>query len=77
MPSAHELLAARVRHIAAIRRRVVAAVLVSFAFAWGVIAWDGSMGHTTTAQVTTTSSSDSSSSSPSSGDASTLTTSQS
>jgi cytoskeletal protein RodZ len=48
-----ERLAARARRIGLIRRRVVAAVLATFVLAWGAIAWDGSMGTTTTAQVTT------------------------
>jgi len=36
-----ELLAARVRRVRAIRRRVTAASLATFALAWGVIAWTG------------------------------------
>ena len=55
MPSAHELLAARAARIRTIRHRVVAATLAAFALAWGVVAFDGSMGETTaTAQTTTT-----------------------
>ncbi len=59
-PAAMELLAARARRISSIRRRVAAATLAMFALAWGVVAWDGSMGttDTATAHVTTTSSSD-------------------
>jgi hypothetical protein len=75
MPSAHELLAARARRIAVIRRRVVAAVVASFALAWGVIAWEGSTGNTTTAHVSTTSATATATSSPD--DSATLTTSQS
>lgn len=39
-----EALAARARRAAAIRRRVVAATLATFALAWGVIAFHGAMG---------------------------------
>jgi hypothetical protein len=56
MPSAHaqELLAARARRRSVIRNRVVAAVLATFALAWGAVVWDGSMGEpTATAQTTT------------------------
>jgi hypothetical protein len=82
-PDAKALLAARARRLTAIRRRIAAAVIASFALAWGVIAWDGAMGAetTTTAQVTTsatatpTASTDDGSSAPD--DSSTLTTSQS
>jgi hypothetical protein len=58
--SARERLAARARRMAVIRRRVLVATLATFALAWGVIAFDGSMGSTTTASTqaaTTTSSS--------------------
>jgi hypothetical protein len=59
--SARERLAARARRIAVIRRRVLVATLATFALAWGVIAFDGSMGSTTTAstQAATTPSSSS------------------
>ena len=55
---ARERLAARARRMTLIRRRVVVATLAAFALAWGVIAFDGSMGSTTTAstQPATTSS---------------------
>jgi hypothetical protein len=74
MPSAiaQEKLAARARRISALRRRVVAAVLVTFALAWGVVAFDGSMGAETT-KVASTSSTDTSSPD----DGSTLSTQQS
>ena len=49
----HPALAARRRHIAALRRRVVAAVLATFVLAWGAVVWDGSMGATTTTAQTT------------------------
>jgi hypothetical protein len=49
---AQELLAARARRVTAIRRRVIAAVVASFALAWGVVAWDGSMAGETTASTT-------------------------
>jgi hypothetical protein len=42
--SPQEKLAARARHIATLRRRIVAGVLATFVLAWGVIAFDGSMG---------------------------------
>jgi hypothetical protein len=42
-------LAARARRVARIRRRVAAATLAAFALAWGVIAWNGSMGASTAA----------------------------
>jgi len=58
---AHELLAARAARIRRIRQRVVAGTVAAFALAWGVIAFDGSMGAeaTTTAQATTSSSTNS------------------
>ena len=50
--SARERLAARARRTALIRRRVLVATLAAFALAWGVIAFGGSMGtSTTTASV--------------------------
>ena len=49
---ARERLAARARRASNLRRRVMAGALASFAIAWGVIAFDGSMG--VTAQTTTT-----------------------
>ena len=49
-----ERLAARARRASNLRRRVVAAALASFALAWGVNAFDGSMG--VTAETTTTAS---------------------
>ena len=51
---ARERLAARARRASNLRRRVVAGALTSFALAWGVIAFDGSMG--VTADTTTTAS---------------------
>ena len=50
---ARERLAARARRASNLRRRVVAGALASFALAWGVIAFDGSMG--ATADTTTAS----------------------
>jgi len=52
---AHELLAARAARIRRIRHRVLAGTVAAFALAWGVVAFDGSMGAetTTTAQATT------------------------
>ena len=52
---AHELLAARAARIRRIRHRVVAGTVAAFALAWGIVAFDGSMGAetTTTAQATT------------------------
>ena len=81
MPSAQarELLAARARRVTLIRRRVVAAVLATFVLAWGVIAFDGSMGATAEIAASTASPQDTSTSpsSSSSDDGATLTTSQS
>ena len=86
-----ERLAARARRISVLRRRVVASTLATFALAWGVVAFTGSMGtaSTTTAQVPTatatattspdssSSSSDTTTSGDSSSSAAPLTTSQS
>jgi cytoskeletal protein RodZ len=69
--SARERLAARARRMAVIRRRVLVATLATFALAWGVIAFDGSMGSTTTASTqaaTTTSSASNGATSSSSND---------
>jgi hypothetical protein len=89
MPSAiaQEKLAARARRIRRLRQRIVASVLAAFVLAWGVVAFDGSMGaETTTVASTTTSASDTATATPtatatttqSDGDASApLTTSQS
>jgi hypothetical protein len=44
---------ARARRIALIRRRVVVATLATFAMAWGVIAYDGSMGTPSTTAAST------------------------
>ena len=49
--AARELIAARARRVGAIRRRVTAAALATFALAWGVIAWHGSMGTTSVASA--------------------------
>jgi hypothetical protein len=49
------VLAARARRVARLRRRAVAATLSTFVLAWGMIAWQGSLGTktgTATAQVT-------------------------
>jgi hypothetical protein len=54
MPAAaRERLAARARRVARIRRSILAGTLAAFVLAWGVIAFDGSMG----AQATATSAS--------------------
>ena len=90
---AHELLAARAARIRTIRHRVVAGTVAAFALAWGIVAFDGSMGAettTTTAQATSastddtttsssadTTSSDATAASSSSTGSSTLSTSQS
>ena len=47
MTRAQELLAAKARRVRLARRRVVAATLAAFVLAWGVVAFDGSMGATT------------------------------
>jgi hypothetical protein len=90
MPSAiaQDKLAARARRVRSLRQRVVASILATFVLAWGVVAFDGSMGaeSTTVASTgTSTTSTDSTSStatssdtgSSSSDDGSTLSTSQS
>ena len=89
MPSAiaREKLAARARRIRRLRRRIAAAVLATFVLAWGVVAFDGSMGTeattvagtSTTTPETTTSSTDSTDATTSPGDdsAARMTTSQS
>ena len=84
---AHELLAARAARIRTIRHRVVAGTVAAFALAWGIVAFDGSMGAetTTTAQATsastttdtTASADDTSAPDSSSDDSSTLSSSQS
>jgi hypothetical protein len=53
-----ERLAARARRVSRLRRRIVAGTLASFVLAWGVIAFDGSMG--VSAQTTRTASTQSS-----------------
>ena len=59
MPSAiaQEKLAARARRIRSLRQRIVASILATFVLAWGVVAFDGSMGaeSTTVASTGTTS----------------------
>jgi len=82
MPSAiaQDKLAARARRVRSLRRRVVASILATFVLAWGVVAFDGSMGAesttvASTASTATTTSTDSSS--PSQDDGTTLSTSQS
>ena len=54
MTKAQELLAAKARRVRLARRRVVAATLAAFVLAWGVVAFDGSMGATTVASTGTT-----------------------
>ena len=44
MTKAQELLAAKARRVRLARQRVVAATLAAFVLAWGVVAFDGSMG---------------------------------
>jgi hypothetical protein len=50
--AAREAVAARARRLSLIRRRVVAATLAAFVLAWGVIAFDGSMGTNATSTAT-------------------------
>ncbi|MDA0164500.1 hypothetical protein OM076_29790 [Solirubrobacter ginsenosidimutans] len=52
-PIAQEKLAARARRIRLIRQRVIASTLAAFILAWGVVAFDGSKGTTTTVASTT------------------------
>ena len=61
LAAARERLAARARRARLIRRRVVAATLAAFALAWGVIAFDGSMGAATTTASTAAQAADTSS----------------
>ena len=74
MPSAlaQEKLAARARRIRQLRQRIVVSLLATFVLAWGVVAFDGSMGAeattvassaTTTSETTTSSSTDATTSS--------------
>ena len=83
MPSAvaHEKLAARACRIRRLRRRIAAAVLATFVLAWGVVAFDGSMGAEATSvastPTTTTTSTDASTASSAEDSAATMTTSQS
>ena len=82
MPSAaHEKLAARARRIRRLRRRIAAAVLATFVLAWGVVAFDGSMGAEATTvaskSTTTTTSTDASTASSAEDSAATMTTRQS
>ena len=53
MTKAQELLAAKARRVRLARQRVVAATLAAFVLAWGVVAFDGSMGTTTVASTAT------------------------
>jgi hypothetical protein len=62
--TARRLLAERARRVSTIRRRIVAGALAAFVMAWGVIAWTGSMGTTTTASSATGGSSDSATTTP-------------
>jgi len=83
MPSAvaHEKLAARACRIRRLRRRIAAAVLATFVLAWGVVAFDGSMGAEATSvastPTTTTTSTDASTASSAEDSAATMTTRQS
>ena len=45
--AARERIAARARRVARIRRSIIAGTVAAFALAWGVIAFDGSMGTST------------------------------
>jgi hypothetical protein len=54
MTRAQELLAAKARRVRLARQRVVAVTLAAFVLAWGVVAFDGSMGATTVASTGTT-----------------------
>jgi hypothetical protein len=51
---AQEMLAAKARRVRRFRQRVVAATLAAFVLAWGVVAFDGSMGTTDVAASNTT-----------------------
>ena len=68
-------LAERARRVTRIRRGVIAATLSAFVLAWGVIAYDGTMGSTTTASTTTPSATSTPDTSSSSGDTSSSTSS--
>jgi hypothetical protein len=70
---------ARARRARPIRRRVVAATLATFALAWGVIAFHGSMGaqRTASAHVSTTDRTSANATSSSSDQPGAVTTSQS
>ena len=49
---ARERLAAKRLHVANLRRRVIVGALATFVLAWGVIAFNGSMGTGTTSATT-------------------------
>ena len=59
MTKAQELLAAKARRVRLARQRVVAATLATFVLAWGVVAFDGSMGTTSVAATPTSTSTES------------------
>jgi hypothetical protein len=50
---AQERLRARARRIVRLRKQVAAVTLATFALAFGVVAYDGSMGTTTTSSAST------------------------
>ena len=54
MTKAQELLAAKARRVRLARQRVVAVTLAAFVLAWGVVAFDGSLGTTDVEATTTT-----------------------
>ena len=72
---AREKLRARAARIARMRKRVVAVSLATFALAFGVIAYDGSMGTTTSSTVTQTTAASSSGTSAGSSSSETTTSS--
>ena len=74
---AQEKLAARARRISTLRRRIVASVVATFVLAWGVVAFDGSMGAETTTVASTSTATPETTSSTTPDDSAALTTSQS
>ena len=59
MTKAQELLAVKARRVRLARQRVVAGTLATFVLAWGVVAFDGSMGITSVAATSTSTSTES------------------
>ena len=64
-PAARARIAERARRVARIRRSIIAGTLAAFTLAWGIIAFDGSMGSSTASTASSGSDSGSASASTS------------